>query len=438
MRGRLDGVDKSKAADDSGQEEARMISQDKSPELHRSPRSFVLALLLFSLGKLAWAGHSLGDAMAMVEQTLSRDPISAIAGPAATSRYAAGLAVTALNVYEQSRHLDKPHFATTGLIDGRPGLVNPDNIYASALLDEHGVYRIHGRRGNHVQLSFQILNAYPIVALGRNLIVVDLDRLGINPGDSFEIFLGGPRRAGYWIPMPAGARSVLVRQTFADWRNERPSSLSIERLDPGTAAVAETERDATAGDYLLRTLRCWNETYLPELGKLPVNHLPPPRPSDPAAGGLGGQQSVMTRFRLATNQALVITALKTTAPYQAIQLGDPWFVTPNFLDHQVSLNQTQATADSDGRIRYVISVQDPGVANWLDPAGFSEGYLFMRWQGLGRDLSPEEAPTATVVSMSELADRLPADTRHVTPAERAAQLAERLHAPIRSGPRAIE
>jgi hypothetical protein len=139
----------------------------------------------------------------------------------------------------------------------------------------------------------------------------------------------------------------------------------------------------------------------------------------------------MARYHLGPEQALLITVKKSDARYQGIQLGDPWFVTPNYIDHQTSMTRAQAATDSDGHIRFVISLADPGVANWLDPAGFAEGYLFMRWQGLARDLSTEEAPTAELVTLSELRRRLPPETRWVTPEARAAQLAGRLMAPIR-------
>lgn len=373
---------------------------------------------------------SLGAAVQTLEAQLAANPIAASAGEAATARYGTGLVAGALAAYEQSRHLDKPHIGRSDGIDGRAGLYNPDNIYASALLAENGQYRIRGRRGSHAMLTFQILDSYPIVGLGRNLAVVDPDALGIRPGETFEILLGGPPRPGRWFPLPAGARALLVRQTFEDWTRETPSALSIERLDAGAAPIDATVPGASAGDYVLAAARTWNDGYLPMIRKLPVNQLPPPRASDSGSGGLGGQQSVMARYRIEPGQALLITVKKSAARYQGVQLGDPWFVTPNYVDHQVSLTRAQAAVDRDGRLRFVISLTDPGIANWLDPAGFAEGYLFMRWQGLPRPLAADEAPTAQLVDLAELAAHLPPETRRVTPAQRAGQIAQRRRAPI--------
>ncbi|HNC70102.1 MAG TPA: hypothetical protein PKZ77_06420 [Pseudomonadales bacterium] len=408
----------------------------------RSPRAFGRAVLAVCCGFAVLAGglpmramgDSLGETVREMESSLRASPVANAAGVGSTTRYAEGLLVAALEVFEQSRHLDKPYFRRGDGIDGRPGLYNPDNIYSSALLSDHGQYRVRGRRGSHAILTLQVLDAYPMVALGRNLAVIDLDAMGIQPGESFELLLGGARRSGRWIPLPSGSRALLVRQTFSDWQRETPTVLAIERLDRDAPPVDSGVPGNTATDYLRAVDRTWNADYLPMLQRLPENRLPPPRQSDVGAGGLGGQQSVSARYRLGPDRALLITVKKSAARYQGIQLGDPWFVTPNYVDHQVSLTSAQAVADADGHFRFVISLRDPGVANWLDPVGFAEGYLFMRWQGLERALMDDEAPVAENVDLADLWIHLPAGTHRVTPEARREQLLHRQWAPIRQMP----
>ena len=391
----------------------------------------MLAAVALQIPAAAAADAPLAGAIGGLEARLASDPAAVSAGPLETARYAAALVSAALAVFEQSRHLDKPYFARNDGIDGRAGLYNPDNHYTSALLSDQGSYRIHGRRGSHVMLTLQLLDAYPIVGLGRNLAVINLEAAGIKAGENFELFLGGPPRSGRWFALPAGTKAILARQTFEDWTAETPSTLRIDRLDRGAGKVEPAEAARTAADYVLAADRTWNAGYLPMIRQLPLNRLPPPRASDVGAGGLDGQQSVAARYRLNPDQALVITVGRSNALYQGVQLGNSWFVAPNYIDHQVSLNRSQAAVDADGRIRYVVSLIDPGVANWLDPAGFAEGYLFMRWQGLSRPLSPEEAPTAELVTLAELRDRLPPGTRQLSAAQRAEQLARRMSVPIR-------
>lgn len=390
---------------------------------------FLAASALFVPASMA-AETAFSAAVAGLEARLAGDPAATSAGSGATASYAEGLVSAAISVFEQSRHIDKPHFARNDAIDGRAGLYNPDNLYASALLSDKGTYRVYGRRGSHVMLTLQLLDSYPIVGLGRNLAAINLEAIGIGPGEDFEIFFGGAPRSGHWFVLPSGTRAILARQTFEDWTAETPSSLRIDRLDRDAGNVEPDEAGRTAADYLLAADRTWNAGYLPRIRQIPVNRLLPPRASELGSGGLDGQQSVAARYHLMSGQALIITVGRSSARYQGAQLGNSWFVAPNYVDHQVSLNRGQAAADADGRIRYVLSLSDPGVANWLDPAGFAEGYLFMRWQGLSRSLTPEEAPTAELVTLTELHERLPAETRFLSATQRAEQLAKRLMVPI--------
>jgi hypothetical protein len=139
----------------------------------------------------------------------------------------------------------------------------------------------------------------------------------------------------------------------------------------------------------------------------------------------------MTHFELEPDEVLLITAPRSAAKYQGVQVGDPWLTTPDFVRHQVSLNQAQARADADGKIRYVLAASDPGVPNWLDTAGNREGYVFLRWQGLAVPLGDADAASAELVKLSELRAKLPPDTPLVDAAARAEQLAARRHVPAR-------
>ena len=84
-----------------------------------------------------------------------------------------------------------------------------------------------------------------------------------------------------------------------------------------------------------------------------------------------------------------------------------WYVSLDYINHQTSLTADQARIDPDGRMRFVISERDPGVANWLERTGHRRGYVQLRWQRLARDLGPEDGPQVAVVPFGDLASRLP-------------------------------
>jgi hypothetical protein len=83
-----------------------------------------------------------------------------------------------------------------------------------------------------------------------------------------------------------------------------------------------------------------------------------------------------------------------------------------------------AKVDTDGKLRAVVSLEDPGVPNWLDPAGYTEGTIYGRWY----ECDTEPLPAIHRVPLTQLRDHLPANTPSVRPQERAAEIRERVRA----------
>lgn len=344
----------------------------------------------------------------------------------ATIDFHSALVASAWRVAHDARYLGAPRFSSGRGVVGLPGLFNPDNLYASALLDPDGEYRISGVRGSHVHLTLQFIDTYPLIGLSRDLEVIDLDALGVEAGDAFSIELGDGANG---IPMPTGARAVLARMTFGDW-NETASTLRIDRLDAAPPIPHGPPHTTLAAEYLERVTSLWADRYLVGLRRLPVNVIPPVRASATQDGGLRGQQGAMARFKLAPDEGLLVTMTIADAAYQAIQVGNPWFATPNPVRFQSSLNTRQAAVDEDGKLRFVIAARDPGIANWLDTGGFDEGFLYVRWQGLRSPLRPEDQPVAERVRLADLESVLPTGTARVSAEERAADLGQRVALPM--------
>ena len=96
--------------------------------------------------------------------------------------------------------------------------------------------------------------------------------------------------------------------------------------------------------------------------------------------------------------------------YWSYSLGNPWWETIHYGRHQSSLNAHQAVVDSDGLVRVVVCGRDPGVANWLDTAGFSNGAMILRC--VRTDTAP--IPSSRVVAFDEVASALPTGTARIT------------------------
>ena len=130
------------------------------------------------------------------------------------------------------------------------------------------------------------------------------------------------------------------------------------------------------------------------------------------------------RWELGPDEALIVEVEPPEGIYWSFSVGNPWWETIHYGRHQSSLNAHQAVVDSDGLVRVVLCARDPGVANWLDTAGHSNGPIILRC------VRTKTAPTPTtrVVPFDDIHAELPPDTTTVTAEERASILAARRRA----------
>lgn len=315
----------------------------------------------------------------------------------------------------------------------REGGDNADQRYLVSPLQGGAAYRVWGRRGGNRRLDFQLYAGLPwLPAGGRIASVLSAEDLEVAADGTFEVFLGGPRRARNWLENPAQGTTLMVRQIFSDWSRERPDEIHIDRIDtvgaakPATTSAAMTERLNRAAHNLNVVVPLWPEfvrRFYDE--SIPVNTLTPPL--DPSAGG-GVKERWMAfgHFELADDEALVITTWPSGANYQGIQLTDMWFASLEYANAQSSLSADQALLGSDGAFHFVVAGSDPGVQNWLDTQRFRQGVILLRYDGMrGRAIPQEHWPRAQKVKLSELRKYLPADTPAYNAAQRRKELESR-------------
>jgi hypothetical protein len=335
---------------------------------------------------------------------------------------------------------DFPYFVQSTGPYTKMGLDNPDALYLHSYVREDAEYVVTGRRGSTRDLSFQILNGdYSPVDVPDSLTAFDDRDIDIAPDGSFELRFGPPRAApgrqdgpGNYFALGPGSAMLVVREVYSDWAAERRGTLRIQRADkigqapepPDEALLAK--RYTVAGKILLSRLRTFlafpDWFYLNE----PVNTMTAPRRTP---GGLASQFSSAGHFDLGPDQAMIVTvpdAGRDLAPYQGIQLGSMWYVSLDYINHQTSLTADQARRDPDGKLRFVLTQADPGLANWLELTGRHRGYVQIRWQRLARDLGPEHGPQVEVVPAASLPDALPYyEQARLMPGEHAARIAAR-------------
>jgi hypothetical protein len=330
---------------------------------------------------------------------------------------------------------DFPYFVQSTGPYTKMALDNPDTLYLHSYLRDDAEYVVTGRRGSTRDLSFQVLNGdYSPADVPGSLSAFDDRELDIGADGSFELRFGPPRAdpPRNYFTLGTGAAMLAVREVYSDWASERRGTLRIQRADkaglapepPDEALLAK--RYSVAGKMLLSRLQTWlafpGWFYLNE----PVNTMTAPRRTP---GGLASQFSSAGHFDLAPGQAMIVTvpdAGRDLAPYQGIQLGSMWYISLDYINHQTSLTADQARRDPDGKLRFVISDTDPGLANWLELTGRRRGYVQIRWQRLAADLGPEHGPQVEVVPVGSLPDALPFyQQARLAPGEYAARIAAR-------------
>lgn len=306
----------------------------------------------------------------------------------------------------------------------------PDYVYMSTEVDGTGTYRISGFRGT---TRFVEITQQQWIFLGRvgemkpAPATHDLDDVQVDADGWFSVILSPERPEGYdgdWWQLDPGAVRLLMRKCSCDWRNEVDARVAIERLDPAGPEPSAEDIAARFGDlaqwiegtigFDMELVRYYREHH--GLNGLERSKIVG------SVGGLPNQMYYDGIHEIADDEALIIeTDVPKQSRYWQLLVADDRFATVDWVNRQSSLNDTQAQLDSDGKLRAVISKQDPGVPNWLDKADWPWGMIQMRWN----KASDYPDPTVVKVKVAEVRDHLPADTPVVTPEERAVQLAER-------------
>lgn len=279
------------------------------------------------------------------------------------------------------------------------GLDNPDTLYFGTRVHANHDYVVTGRRGTTTDLSFQLLGGeYTDDNVPVSQAAFDDRELQIAPDGSFE-----------WRFRPTDPGQLVIREVYGDWAAQR-GTLAISRLDTAGTAPPPLSREtlekrfATAGKQLVNRVKTWLQFPQWFYYNIPVNTMVAPRLTP---GGLATQYSSVGHYELRPDQALVITIPVTDAPYLGFQLGSLWYISLDYINHQTSLNNTQAQADPDGKVRIVVADQNPGVTNWVETLGHRKGILQFRWQRVSRQLTDADGPTVELVDIDAVPAALP-------------------------------
>ncbi|GFG70710.1 hypothetical protein AWC24_14080 [Mycolicibacter senuensis] len=338
----------------------------------------------------------------------------------------------------------------------------PDIYYrVTAGLAPGATYVLNGTLGGgteHFVISTQAITggsaqAIENLEMGHGLVV--------NPDGTFTVYIGPEEPAGAVNFMDStdatvgGAASLLIRDMLGDW-GKGPGHVTLQCVadcppffaipeggffpsDDPVGATLEQPGGITSIDSMLTTLfSAFAQVIGPfntraieggaSVGmNVPANTMFDLSPQNSYGAGLESAVVTGGNFALDPGEALILKVPTVDAAYSGIELMNVYGGALPYVMAQTTLNHTTTYHADDGYTYYVISGTNPGVANWLDTGGINTGEIFARFENV---TDPDNAlglgVETHVVSMDDLANWLPDDTPTVSPAEFAADMAQRV------------
>jgi hypothetical protein len=83
------------------------------------------------------------------------------------------------------------------------------------------------------------------------------------------------------------------------------------------------------------------------------------------------------------------------------QLNNYWMESLDYRYFNVCINSGTAVTDPDGSVKVIVAHEDPGLPNWLETCGHTEGTMCWRWYRLNEGAEPVE-PQCKVVKLTDL------------------------------------
>ena len=302
---------------------------------------------------------------------------------------------------------------------------NTDALYVGAPINGSDTYRIRGHRGSAAFFAVTVVERGDTPWGGGVAGTLFGHELAVDENGEFELFLSPEPQPGNWICTTPETFRVTVRQFFLDWEGEGPMRARIDRLTGDSVPTTLTPEKVSEGlgraarwveesiGYWADRIDLWKEqpnSFLSyrQLDKNPIDATP-------------GGEPLISYWQLPKDEALIVRVVPPKADYWAVEFGNYWWETMDYRYRLASTNAHHAQRETDGELILVVSHDDPGVPNWLDPSGHTEGYITFRW--VGADAYP--VPQCQQVARAQLFDSLPTTVSRISPAERQEQLASR-------------
>ena len=305
---------------------------------------------------------------------------------------------------------------------------NTDAHYVGAPINGTDTYRITGKRGSARYFGVTVVERGETPWGGGVAATLFGDQIHVEPDGSFELWLSPePPASGTrnWLRTTPETFRVTFRQFFADWEGEESMQARIDVVSGDGAPPQLTPEAVIAGLGRSAHWVNWSVGYWAEMIEKwkvqPNTFLSYRQLEDRKIDATPGGEPLIAYWLLPPDEALIVRVHPPRAQYWALEFGNYWWETMDYRYRHASTNCHHAVLEDDGELIVVVSHDDPGLPNWLDPSGHGEGYMTFRW--MLAETCP--IPTVTQVKRAALFEHLPGDIARITPEGRRAQLEAR-------------
>ena len=280
---------------------------------------------------------------------------------------------------------------------------NPDAVYYGAVTDPAGSYRIRGNVHAACYTSFSVETGAQDGHMSKGVISTLNDtEFDIAADGSYELIASPEPQPRNWLRLEPGAGSITTRHYWEWERNVAADPtfhvpLWIEPLeDPGPAPPMNDAAIAAGVDRVINFVRGLTLDFpeippevMPAWVSSKINRFDNSEYSESNTEiGYAAKDNayLQARYELDPDQALVMRGRFPRCRFANVVLWNHRLQTPPYRYRRVSLNRNQVHYEPDGSFAIVVAHRDPGVPNWIDPAGLPTGMIFWRF------LLPEENP----------------------------------------------
>lgn len=283
-----------------------------------------------------------------------------------------------------------------------------DAHYFQTIIDGAQTYRLSGQRGEAPYIEF---TAYAgkigLDSTSAQVGAITEADLKVKPDGSYELMLSPEPQPGNWIRTTPETSVVFIRQYAHDWRKTRDATFHIERIGasgerpPLTLAEVDRAMQRTSA-YVARSVNVW-KAIVDQRRAAPPNRFFVFEQEQKEGGKDSPEMPTGHRFssgyfRLAADEALIVSFKPEAVPYWGLDTTSYWFEPLSYADHRSHYNNRTVRPEADGSVKIVIAPRNPGLPNWIDTRGHLEGPMIFRWS---RTRLPVPDLQARVVKLGE-------------------------------------